>query len=328
MATVSRWPPTGCNSIRTFRFTDAQALVPYFSRLGITHVYASPILRARQASTHGYDVVDPKTINPNLGDKTDLVNLVTDLRNFGLGLMLDIVPNHMAASMENPYWRDVLTYGHSSPFAGWFDIDWRMPDPDMWGRVLVPVLGEPRARVLEQDQIQLAWSDGRFLVRYFEHVFPVDPATVPTICEFGLDESQGKSVGRDIRRWTRSTEILAQLKKLPKLAARLRRHVDIDREETEQWLAQFAQIVIQSPLIQQWVEETAERFGEGEDGRHRLKKLLDKPALSPGALARRRADDQLSPVLRHQRVDLDSPGRPAGLRRNARHRSPLGRATA
>lgn len=259
---------------REFRFVDAQSLVPYFSRLGVTHVYASPILRARQASTHGYDVVDPKTINPELGDKTILINLVTDLRKFGLGLMLDIVPNHMAASIENPYWRDVLTYGPSSPFARWFDIKWRMPDPNLWGRVLVPVLGEPRARVLEKDQLRLVWSDGRFLLKYFEHVFPVDPSTVPEICEYGLDDLKASLPG-DHPALAKIGEILGRLKKLPKLVGRLRRQVKIDRDETEQWLSEFAQVVVQSPRIQQWAEQTAERFGQGEAGRRRMKKFLD-----------------------------------------------------
>jgi len=257
-----------------FRLNDAQALVPYFSRLGVTHVYASPILRARQVSTHGYDVVDPKTINPSLGGKTDLYSLVNDLRNFGLGMILDIVPNHMAASIENPYWRDVLTYGPSSPFAGWFDIDWRMPDPHVWGRVLVPVLGEPRGRVLDRDQIRIVWSDGRFLVQYFQNVFPIDPATVPMICGFGLDDLKER-LQEEPHTLERILEILARLKSLPKLVARRRRGVDIDRDETEQWLAQFAQVVVQSVRIQQWAEETAERFGEGEGGRHRLRKLLE-----------------------------------------------------
>lgn len=260
---------------REFRFEDAQKLVPYFSRLGVTHLYSSPILRSRQSSTHGYDVVDPNALNPNLGDKTDLVDLVTDLRNFGLGMILDIVPNHMAASIENPYWRDVLTYGPSSPFAGWFDVDWRMPDPDMWGRVLAPVLGEPRSRVLKQDQIRLIWADGRFLVQYFEHLFPVDPATVPMICQFGLKNLK-QSLGDDHPVFDRIREILAHLKKLPKPVARLRRRVNIDREETEQWLSQFAQLVVQSPRIQEWAEDTAEKFGQGEEGHRRLKKLLDR----------------------------------------------------
>ncbi|REJ88543.1 MAG: glycogen debranching enzyme GlgX [Planctomycetota bacterium] len=259
---------------RDFRLEDARAQVTYFSRLGITHLYASPILRARQASTHGYDVVDPKTINPNLGDETDLINLSTDLRQFGMGIVLDIVPNHMAASLENPYWRDVLTYGHSSPFAGWFDIDWRMPDPNMWGRVLLPILGEPRARILAKDQIQLVWSDGRFLVKYFEHMLPVDPSTVPTIC--GFAEAELEELTRDGHAGLEKIfEILNRLKKLPRIAARLRRRFDIDREETEQLLAEFAQLVVQSPRLEAWVAETVQRFGQDSDGRRRLARLLD-----------------------------------------------------
>ncbi len=257
-----------------FRLSDAQKLVPYFGRLGVTHLYASPILRARKESTHGYDVVDPKTINPNLGDETDLNHLSKDLRNFGLGMVLDIVPNHMATSLENPYWRDVLTYGHSSPFAGWFDIDWRMPDPNMWGRVLMPVLGEPRSRILEQDQLQLVWSDGRFRLAYFEHVFPIDPASVPAICGFGMPELQAR-LQDDHPALRKIEEILRRLKKLPRVASRLQRHMDIDRDATEQFLSQLAQIVIQSPKIQQWIEETARKFGEGQEGRRRLKRLMD-----------------------------------------------------
>src|SRR5690349_8748435 len=116
-------------------FRPATDLVPYLSRLGISHLYSSPILRARPGSTHGYDVVDPLVVNPDLGDESQFRNLVSILRRYGLGFMLDIVPNHMAASHENPYWLSVLTYGLSSPYAGWFDIDWRTPDSEMWGRV-------------------------------------------------------------------------------------------------------------------------------------------------------------------------------------------------
>lgn len=257
-----------------FRLTDAQTLIPYFGRLGITHVYASPILRARRASTHGYDVVDPLTINPSVGNMSELAGFVADLRKYGLGLVLDIVPNHMAASIENPYWRDVLTYGRSSPFARWFDIDWRLPDPEMWGRVLVPVLGETRSRVLAQDQFRVVWLDGRFLLQYFEHTFPVDPATVPSICAFGWsDLVQCLEPGGPVLE--KMSGILAGLKKLPKLVARLRRHVDVDREKTEGWLAEFARLVVQSPTIERWAEETAAGFGRGEEGRRRLRKLLD-----------------------------------------------------
>lgn len=257
-----------------FRLTDAQTLVAYFSRLGITHLYASPLLRARQASTHGYDVVDPSTIDPRLGSMAELVGMVSELRRFGLGLLLDIVPNHMAASIENPYWRDVLTYGPSSPFARWFDIDWRLPDPDMWGRVLVPVLGEPRWRVLEQDQIRLAWSEGRFLLQYFDHHLPIDPATVPAICVFGWADLV-ECLGAEAPLLDKMRNLLTRLKKLPKPVFRLQRHVDVDREQTEGWLAELAQLVMQSPRIEAWAERTAELFGRGPDGHRRLRRLLD-----------------------------------------------------
>ncbi|MEX1230551.1 MAG: malto-oligosyltrehalose synthase [Planctomycetaceae bacterium] len=260
---------------REFRFADAQRLVAYFSRLGVSHIYASPILRARKESTHGYDVVDPKTINPDMGDKNDLIGLVTDLRHFGLGLVLDIVPNHMAASIENPYWRDVLTYGRSSPYAGWFDINWRLPDPDMWGRVLAPILGEPRKTILERDQIGVIWSDGRFLIRYFEHFFPVDPATVPAICAVGLDELK-QIVEEGHFALQKIQEILTALRRLPNLAARQRRNVAYNRDDVEHMLAELAQAIVQSPRIQQWAEETAARFSQGPEGRRRMRLLLDR----------------------------------------------------
>jgi len=257
---------------RGFTFNDALSLVPYLSRLGVTHVYSSPVLRARRDSTHGYDVVDPATVNPNLGDEANLREFITVLHNYGLGLVLDIVPNHMAASIENPYWRDVLTYGPHSPFARWFDIDWRMPDPELWGRVLVPVLGEPLRRVLAADQIRLAWSEGRFILQYFEHVFPVEPSTVPEICSFGMTalesllEAGHPALGQ-------MRDILERLAQLPTLHARVRRENVVSRDEIENWLSQLAQLIEQSPRIRQWAQETADRFG-GDEGHRRLRKLL------------------------------------------------------
>lgn len=259
---------------RDFRFAHAQTLAPYFGRLGVTHVYASPVLRARQGSMHGYDVTDCATINPQLGDKSDLRSLAAALHTYGMGLVVDIVPNHMAASVENPYWRDVLTYGSCSPFARWFDIDWRLPDRAMWGRVLVPVLGEPRRRVLEDGQIRLIWVEGRFLLTYFEHHFPIDPATIPMICQFAMRDLRER-LREDDSLLGQIKDIVKHLQGLPKLAARQRRHVRVDREDTEQQLARFAQIVVQSPRVEQWVEATTAAFGEGEEGRRRLEKLLD-----------------------------------------------------
>ncbi|HLY36423.1 MAG TPA: malto-oligosyltrehalose synthase, partial [Candidatus Binatia bacterium] len=151
----------------------ARDLVDYLDRLGISHLYSSPLLRARSGSTHGYDVVDPTTLDPELGTEADLDALVAALADARMALVLDIVPNHMAASDENPFWDDVLAHGPSSSFARWFDVDWGD------GRVILPVLGDQRARVLARGELALAWSGTGPRVRYFAQTFPLDPATVP-----------------------------------------------------------------------------------------------------------------------------------------------------
>ena len=257
----------------SFRFEDAQKLIPYFSRLGVTHAYSSPLLRARQDSTHGYDVVDPRSVNPNIGDETAFRTFVKTLQAHGMGLVLDIVPNHMAACGENPYWENVLTYGISSPHARWFDIDWRMPHSELWGRVLVPVLGEPLQRVLAQDQLSVFWDQGRFRVRYWENSYPIDPATVPMILQFGMPElheqfPDGHSALTEIQ------AISEKLDALPTRAERGQRRVELSLEETEDLLSRLAQTIVMSPAIQAWAVQTAERFTSGEDGQKRLRALL------------------------------------------------------
>ncbi len=259
---------------RHFRLEDARRLVPYLSRLGITHLYSSPILRARSGSMHGYDSVDPKMINPDLGDESDFRSLVTSLQAYGMGVLLDIVPNHMAASsVENPYWQDVLMLGWRAPHANWFDIDWRQADPQMWARVLVPVLGAPLSRVLEDDQLNVAWREGRLAVRYFDHVFPLDPVTVPMVFRFGLEQLDEQMLPAEpLRSELRS--LLDKLESLPHRALRLRANVDLPLEDIQTWLSQLAQIIASSPQNQRWAEETAAQFGTQREGRRRLRTLL------------------------------------------------------
>jgi hypothetical protein len=126
-------------------FADAQALVPYFARLGVSHLYASPIAVARPGSMHGYDVIDPTQINPELGGEEGLRAVAASLAQAGLGLILDIVPNHMAADTANLWWADVLRHGRASPYARFFDIDWEADD-----KVLLPILGRPLEEVLRR----------------------------------------------------------------------------------------------------------------------------------------------------------------------------------
>src|SRR5215472_12334532 len=131
------------------RFNHARSLIPYLSELGVTDIYASPLLQARRGSPHGYDVTDPSHLNVELGTGEEFDALVHDLRERDMGLLLDIVPNHMAASSENPWWMDVLEEGPKSPFSPHFDIDWHPPNRSLENRVLLPVLGKPYAQVLE-----------------------------------------------------------------------------------------------------------------------------------------------------------------------------------
>jgi (1->4)-alpha-D-glucan 1-alpha-D-glucosylmutase len=148
---------------RGFTFADAEALVPYFARLGISHLYASPIATARPGSQHGYDVIDATRVNPELGGEAGLRALSSALARTGMGMILDIVPNHMAADTANAWWADVLRHGRASRFARWFDIDW-----DAGDKVLLPILGRPLDEVLAAGELL---RDGDAF-RYFSHRLP------------------------------------------------------------------------------------------------------------------------------------------------------------
>ncbi|MGE5189222.1 MAG: malto-oligosyltrehalose synthase [Gemmatimonadota bacterium] len=151
---------------RRFGFEDARRLVPYLDALGITDVYASPLLQARRGSDHGYDVTDPARLNHELGSEAEFAAFVRALRKRGMGLILDIVPNHMAATSENGWWMDVLASGPDSPFAGFFDINWHPAKPSLERKVLLPILGEPYGRALENQELFLRLEKRGFFVHY------------------------------------------------------------------------------------------------------------------------------------------------------------------
>jgi len=161
---------------KDFPFAAAGPLAPYLAALGISHVYASPIATARRGTMHGYDVVDPTRVNPELGGEARFRSLAAALRREGLGVILDIVPNHMAVGGDdNAWWMDVLEKGESSPHAGLFDIDWRGPDTTLQGKVLAPFLGAPYGEALEAGDVRLAQGpDGAIAaVAYGAHRFPI-----------------------------------------------------------------------------------------------------------------------------------------------------------
>ncbi|KAB0548980.1 malto-oligosyltrehalose synthase [Pseudomonas argentinensis] len=163
-----------------FTLDDAVPLVDYFARLGISHIYASPLLTARPGSMHGYDVVDPTRVNPELGGEAALQRLVAALRGKGMGLILDIVSNHMAVGGDaNPWWLDVLEWGASSAHAKFFDIHWESHDPLLRGQLLVPFLRSDYGEVLAAGEIELHFDAQRGLLyaKHYDHRFPLNPPT-------------------------------------------------------------------------------------------------------------------------------------------------------
>ncbi len=172
-----------------FTLDDAVPLVPYFAQLGISHLYASPLLSARAGSMHGYDVVDPTRVNPELGGEAALRRLVAALREHGMGLILDIVSNHMAVGgADNPWWLDLLEWGRLSPYSEFFDIQWHSPDPLLKGQLLMPFLGSDYGEALQTGTLTLHFdaSHGTFYVEHYEHRFPICPRDYAAI--LGTDE--------------------------------------------------------------------------------------------------------------------------------------------
>lgn len=182
-------------------FEHVTQAIPYLKALGVSHLYSSPYLRARPGSTHGYDIVDHGQLNPEVGDELAHARMCQALRRNGMGQILDIVPNHMGVlEADNAWWLDVLEHGRASPHAETFDIEWRPAQPEMIGRVLLPVLGDHFGKVLEAGEIQLHFDAeaGEFGLRYWDHRFPVDPASYPAILSTlpappARDDSEGDS---------------------------------------------------------------------------------------------------------------------------------------
>ena len=197
-----------------FKLEQARELVDYLHDLGVSHLYSSPFLEARAGSMHGYDIINHERLNPEIGTEDDLRALVQDLNAHGMSIVLDIVPNHMGVSTSTPWWRDVLQHGRASKYADFFDIDWNPLKPELHNKLLLPVLGGQYGDELEQGHLQVLNKDGEFVIKYYDHEFPLDPQTVPLIFEGlgSLPNGDDASAAGDLQKLA---EMIEQLRTLP-----------------------------------------------------------------------------------------------------------------
>jgi (1->4)-alpha-D-glucan 1-alpha-D-glucosylmutase len=200
---------------KDFSFKDARGVIPYLDALGITDLYASPYFKAQPGSTHGYDVVDQNSLNPEVGTYEDFQGMARELRDRGMGHIADIVPNHMSiVGSGNAWWSDVLENGPSSPHAAFFDIDWKPVKEELEDRVILPILGGQYGDVLERQEIRLVFEGGAFYVNYWEHRLPVDPSTYDMVLAYRIEELE-EALGSENPSYRELLSIITSLRNLP-----------------------------------------------------------------------------------------------------------------
>lgn len=198
-----------------FRFADARQIVPYLHELGISDLYASPYFRARKGSRHGYDIVDPNALNPEVGSEEEYDALVAELHRCGMGQVLDIVPNHMCIeSSDNLWWMDLLENGPSSLHADFFDVDWEPVKRELKDKVLCPILGDQYGAVLENGELILAFEEGAFFLYYYDHRLPIMPKSYSAILTHRLEELE-QALGAENFCYQELQSIDTALKNLP-----------------------------------------------------------------------------------------------------------------
>ncbi len=257
-----------------FTFRDATALVPYLHDLGVTDLYASPYLKARPGSKHGYDIADHRVLNPEIGSEDDFNALVAALRAHGMGQLLDVVPNHMGiADNDNVWWNDVLENGPSSPYAPYFDIDWHSEKTDLYDKVLLPLLGDPYGKALESGQLRINYDAGAFTVHYYERRFPLSPGTFDLVLRHRLEELE-QALGPTAEAHVELQSILTAIKNLPSRSVREPVRVAERQREKEVVKRRLAALVESSPAIRTFIERNVELFN-GTPGEPRSFDLLD-----------------------------------------------------
>ncbi len=260
-----------------FRFEDARKLVPYLRDLGISHCYASPLLKARTGSMHGYDITDHNQLNPEIGTEEEFHSFVRELKVHGMGMVLDIVPNHMGIGLgDNPWWQDVLENGRTSAYASFFDIDWTPLKSELRDKILLPTLGNQYGIELEAGHIKLHFDAGHFYCTYYDKHLPIDVQTVPLIFE-PLGDFRSH-VDNDLSGGALShfESLIVEMRDLPPNHTTDLAQIEARQKMIPELRQRFARLVDSSPAIRALVEQALEFCnGRPDDSRsfdalHRL----------------------------------------------------------
>ncbi|WP_437552232.1 malto-oligosyltrehalose synthase [Sorangium sp. So ce367] len=266
---------------KDFTFEQARQVVVYLDALGVSDLYSSPFFKARPESMHGYDLVDHNALNPAIGERADLDRLTGELAAHGMGLLLDFVPNHMGVgTSDNAWWNDVLQNGPSSLYAPFFDIDWAPLKTELKHKVLLPVLGDHFGRVLERGELKIEFDSGAFVLRYFDHVFPVNPRTYGMIIG-PLVSGLVAALGEEHDALLELQSILTGLRNMPPRTETQRAKVIERRREKEILRRRLASLVADSPDVAAAVAEGVLRIN-GKPGDPRsfdpIEALLEEQA--------------------------------------------------
>jgi len=265
----------------SFGFAQAEDIAPYLSALGISDIYASPILQSRKGSGHGYDGVDPTRINPELGGEAAFDELSESLRSLELGWVQDIVPNHMAFDSQNAMLMDVMENGSDSEYRDFFDIDWQHPYEGIQGRVLAPFLGKFYGDCLECGELQLQYTERGFTINYYDLQFPIRLESYYRVLTYDLARLRRK-LGRDHPEYVKLLGVLYMLKYIP---AQQSKKGDEGKEADSQSRERYDQISFikrmlwelwnGSDEVQEFIQQNIQTFN-GEPGRSDSFDLLDE----------------------------------------------------
>jgi len=250
-----------------FDFEKAKKIVSYLSDLGISHFYASPIFKARKKSLHGYDIVDPNQLNPELGSREDFLSLAGEIKRVGMFWLQDIVPNHMAIDSDNVMLMDVLENGRDAAYSGWFDINWNHLYENMRGRMLVPLLGSFYAEALERGEIHLAYNEKGFSIRYYDLSLPLQVGSYPFVLETNIKVLEQRLTGGNTD-FINLLGIINLFKGLAAYDGDTAQSVQVRHAKTMLW-----ELYQNNPEVKKYIDETIEFLNGNKDDPHSFDNL-------------------------------------------------------